>query len=63
MEIADHTGSHDVTISDEVGDKLLGCKADFLSEMSKKVSFFLMFLIIFILSSMSICIYLYLFYL
>ncbi|KAF3335377.1 Replication protein A DNA-binding subunit B [Carex littledalei] len=40
MEIVDHTGSHDVTIFDEVGEKLLGCKANSLSELFKKVSFF-----------------------
>ncbi|KAF3321802.1 replication protein A1 [Carex littledalei] len=36
MEIVDHTGSHDVTIFDEVGEKLLGCKANSLSELFKK---------------------------
>ena len=40
MEIIDHTGCHDVTIFDEVGEKLLGCKANFLFELFKKVSFF-----------------------
>ncbi|KAF3337026.1 Replication protein A DNA-binding subunit B [Carex littledalei] len=38
MEIVDHTGCHDVTIFDEVGEKLLGCKANFLSELFKKIS-------------------------
>ncbi|XP_078172185.1 replication protein A 70 kDa DNA-binding subunit D-like [Carex rostrata] len=37
MEIADHTDSHDVTIFNQVGEKLLGCKANFLSELFKKV--------------------------
>ncbi|KAF3336559.1 Replication protein A DNA-binding subunit B [Carex littledalei] len=36
MEIVDHTGCHDVTIFDEVGEKLLGCKANFLFELFKK---------------------------
>ncbi|KAF3325323.1 Replication protein A DNA-binding subunit B [Carex littledalei] len=38
MEIVDHTGCHDVTIFDEVGEKLLGCKANFLFELFKKIS-------------------------